>query len=54
MLMRMICVEQDYQKWVSIKIPRFILDKPVVIADADLLSKDNNLLLEANGYPYII
>lgn len=33
---------------------RFNLDKPVVIADAGLLSKDNITLLQANGYKYII
>jgi len=33
---------------------RFSLDKPVIIADAGLLSKDNISMLEANGYRYII
>ncbi len=33
---------------------RFKLDKPVVIADAGLLSKDNINMLQSNGYQYII
>jgi transposase len=33
---------------------RFNLDKPVVIADAGLLSKDNISMLQLNGYNYII
>ena len=33
---------------------RFSLDKPIVIADAGLLSKSNILLLEANNYKYIL
>jgi transposase len=33
---------------------RFNLDKPVVIADAGLLSKDNINMLQSNGYQYII
>ena len=33
---------------------RFNLGKPVVIADAGLLSKKNTLSLEANGYQYIL
>ena len=33
---------------------RFNLDKPIVIADAGLLSKDNINMLQSNGYKYII
>lgn len=33
---------------------RYNLDKPVVIADAGLLSKDNIYMLQTNGYRYII
>ena len=33
---------------------RYNLNKPVIIADAGLLSKDNISMLEANGYRYII
>jgi transposase len=33
---------------------RYNLDKPVVIADAGLLSKDNIYMLQSNGYKYII
>lgn len=33
---------------------RYNLNKPVIIADAGLLSKDNIRMLEANGYLYII
>ena len=33
---------------------RYHLNKPVVIADAGLLSKDNINILESNGYKYII
>jgi transposase len=33
---------------------KYDLNKPVVIADAGLLSKDNISVLEANGYQYII
>lgn len=33
---------------------RYSLDKPVVIADAGLLSKDNISMLQSNGYQYII
>jgi transposase len=33
---------------------RYNLDKPVVIADAGLLSKDNISMLQSNGYQYII
>lgn len=33
---------------------KFNLDKPVVIADAGLLSKDNIIALEENGYEYIL
>ena len=33
---------------------RFNLDKPIVVADAGLLSKDNIKMLQANGYKYII
>jgi len=33
---------------------RFNLDKPVIIADSGLLSKENIKTLEANGYKYII
>lgn len=32
----------------------FNLDKPIVIADAGLLSKDNIVMLQSNGYKYII
>jgi transposase len=33
---------------------RFNLDKPIVVADAGLLSKENIKMLQANGYQYII
>lgn len=33
---------------------RFSLGKPIVIADAGLLSKDNVTALEQNGYKYIL
>ena len=33
---------------------RYNLNKPVVIADAGLLSKDNISMLQSNGYQYII
>ena len=33
---------------------RYKLDKPVIIADAGLLNKDNINMLEANGYQYIL
>lgn len=33
---------------------RFALEKPVVVADAGLLSKDNTALLTAEGYTYIL
>ena len=33
---------------------RYNLDKPVVIADAGLLSKDNIYMLQTNGYRYIL
>lgn len=33
---------------------KFSLDKPIVIADSGLLSKDNLLALEDNGYQFII
>lgn len=33
---------------------KFRLDKPIVVADAGLLSKDNIRVLEAKGYQYII
>ena len=33
---------------------RFNLDKPIVIADAGLLSKNNINMLQSNGYKYII
>lgn len=33
---------------------KFSLDKPIVVADSGLLSKDNLKLLEKNGYEYIL
>jgi len=33
---------------------RYSLDKPVIIADSGLLSKDNINMLQSNGYQYII
>ena len=33
---------------------RYNLDKPVIVADAGLLSKDNISMLEVNGYQYIL
>lgn len=33
---------------------RYNLDKPVIIADAGLLNKDNISMLESNGYQYIL
>ena len=33
---------------------RYNLDKPVIIADAGLLNKDNINMLESNGYKYIL
>ena len=33
---------------------RFDLDKPIVVADAGLLSKDNLLNLKNNGYSFIL
>jgi transposase len=33
---------------------RYSLDKPVIIADSGLLSKDNISMLQSNGYKYII
>ena len=33
---------------------RYNLDKPVIIADAGLLNRDNISMLEANGYQYIL
>ena len=33
---------------------KFNLDKPIVVADSGLLSKENIKALEANGYEYIL